>query len=34
MLLGFGDSVKVLEPQEVIDMLKEKALQIQNLYRD
>lgn len=33
-LLGFGDSVKVLEPQEIIDMLKEKAVQIQNLYRD
>ncbi|BDF34714.1 MULTISPECIES: isochorismatase family protein [Extibacter] len=26
MLLGFGDSVKVLEPQEVIDMLMEKTL--------
>lgn len=34
MLLGFGDSIEVLEPQEVIDMLKEKALQIQNLYGD
>lgn len=34
MLLGFGDSVKVLEPQEVIDMLMEKTLQIQKLYRD
>lgn len=34
LLLGFGDSVKVLEPQEVIDMLKEKTLQIQNLYKD
>ena len=34
LLLGFGDSVEVLEPQEVIDMLKEKSLQIQNLYRD
>lgn len=31
MLLGFGDSVKVLEPQEVIDMLMEKTLQIQKL---
>lgn len=34
LLLGFGDSIEVLEPQEVIDMLKEKALQIQNLYGD
>ena len=34
LLLGFGDSVKVLESQEIIDMLKEKTLQIQNLYRD
>lgn len=34
LLLGFGDTVKVLEPQEVIDMLKEKTLQIQNLYND
>lgn len=34
LLLGFGDSVEVLEPQEIIDMLKEKTLQIQNLYRD
>ncbi len=34
LLMGFGDSVKVLEPQEVIDMLKEKTLQIQNLYKD
>lgn len=34
LLLGFGDSVEVLEPQEIIELLKEKALQIQNLYRD
>lgn len=34
LLLGFGDSVKVLEPQEVIDMLKEKSLQIQKLYEN
>lgn len=34
MLLGFGDLVEVLEPQEIIDMIKEKTLQIQNLYRD
>lgn len=34
LLLGFGDSVKVLKPQEVIDMLKAKALQIQKLYMD
>lgn len=34
MLLSFGDSVQVLEPKEVIDILKEKTLQIQNLYRD
>lgn len=34
LLMGFGDSVKVLEPQEVIDMLKEKTGQIQNLYKD
>jgi predicted DNA-binding transcriptional regulator YafY len=34
LLLGFGDSVEVLEPQEIIDMLIEKTLQIQNLYRD
>lgn len=34
LLLGFGDSVEVLEPQEIIDMLKEKTLQIHNLYRD
>lgn len=34
MLLGFGDAVQILEPQEVIDMLKEKSMQIQNLYKD
>lgn len=34
MLLGFGDSVEVLEPREVIDMIKEKIFRIQNLYRD
>lgn len=34
LLMGFGDSVEVLEPQEIIDMLKEITLQIQNLYRD
>lgn len=34
MLLGFGDLAEVLEPQEIIDMVKEKTLQIQNLYRD
>jgi len=34
LLLGFGDSVEVLEPREVIDMLKEKTLQIPNLYSD
>jgi len=34
LLLGFGDSVEVLEPREVIEMLKEKSLQIQKLYKD
>lgn len=34
LLLGFGDLVKVLEPQEIIDKLKEKTLQIKNLYKD
>lgn len=34
LLLGFGDSVEVLEPQEIIDLLKEKTLQIQNLYKN
>lgn len=34
LLLGFGDSVEVLEPREIIDMLKEKSSQIQNLYKD
>lgn len=34
MLLGLGDSVEVLEPREIIDKIKEKTLQIQNLYRD
>jgi len=32
LLLGLGDLVEVLEPQEIIDMLKEKSEQIQNLY--
>jgi len=32
LLLGFGDSVMVLVPQEIIDMLKEKSWQIQKLY--
>ena len=34
MLLGFGDAVQVLEPQEVIDKKKKKSMQIQNLYKD
>ena len=34
LLLGFGDSVEVLEPQKVIDMLKEKSYQIQKLYNN
>lgn len=32
LILGFGDAAEVLEPQEVIDMLKEKSGQIQKLY--
>lgn len=32
LILGLGDSVQVLEPQEVIDMLKEKSAQILKLY--
>ena len=32
LLLGFGNMVKVLEPPEIINMLKEKSLEIQNLY--
>lgn len=32
ILLGFGSQVKVLEPEEVKDMLKEKAEQILSLY--
>ena len=32
LLLGFGASVQVLEPQEIIDRLKEKSQEIQNLY--
>ena len=34
LLLGFGDSVEVLEPQEVIGMLKKKSFEIQNLYEN
>jgi predicted DNA-binding transcriptional regulator YafY len=34
LLLGFGDSVEVLEPREIIEILKEKSKQIQTLYRN
>ena len=34
LLMGFGSMVKVLEPQEIIDMIKEKTAEIQNLYQD
>ena len=34
LLLGFGDKVKVLEPQELKDRLLQKASEIQNLYID
>lgn len=34
LLLGFGDKVKVLEPQELKDRLIKKAYEIQNLYKD
>ncbi|NJD01710.1 MAG: YafY family transcriptional regulator [Ruminiclostridium sp.] len=34
LLLGFGDRVKVLEPQELKDRLLQKAGEIQNLYKD
>lgn len=34
LLLGFGDKVKVLEPQELKDRLIIKACEIQNLYKD
>ena len=34
LLLGFGDKVQVLEPTEIIDMLKEKSAEIQKLYEN
>jgi predicted DNA-binding transcriptional regulator YafY len=34
LLLGFGNKVKVLEPQELKDRLLEKACEIQSLYKD
>ncbi len=34
LLLGFGDKVEVLEPQEVIDMVREKSAEIQKLYEE
>ncbi|MEG6613316.1 YafY family protein [Pseudoclostridium thermosuccinogenes] len=34
LLLGFGDKVKVLEPQELKDRLLQKANEIQNLYKN
>ena len=34
LLMGFGGAVKVLEPQEIIDMVKEKSAEIQKLYQD
>ena len=34
LLMGFGGAVKVLEPREIIDMLKEKSGEIQKLYSD
>jgi predicted DNA-binding transcriptional regulator YafY len=34
LLLGFGDNVKVLEPQELKDRLLQKVSEIQNLYKD
>lgn len=34
LLLGFGDKVKVLEPQELKDRLLQKACEIQNLYNN
>lgn len=33
LLLGFGDMVKVLEPQELIDQLLQKSSEIRNLYK-
>jgi len=34
LLMSFGDAVRVLEPREVIDRLKEKSAEIQKLYGD
>ena len=34
LLMSFGGAVKVLEPQEIIDKLKEKSREIQKLYHD
>ena len=34
LLMSFGGAVKVLEPQEIIDKLKEKSSEIQKLYQD
>jgi predicted DNA-binding transcriptional regulator YafY len=34
LLMGFGGAVKVLEPQGIIDILKEKSREIQKLYLD
>ncbi len=34
LLLGFGNSIKVLSPQEVVEMIKEKATEIQGVYQD
>lgn len=34
LLLGFGDKVKVLEPQELKDRLIQKACEIKNLYKN
>lgn len=34
LLLGFGDDVKVLEPEELKERLLQKSCQIQNLYKE
>jgi len=34
LLMGCGNTVKVLEPQEIIDMVKEKSAEIQKQYQD
>ena len=34
LLLGFGADIKVLEPQRLIEMIKEKCIETQNLYKE